>query len=340
MNFTLEQIAKLIDGEVIGDKTTTILNVGKIEEATKGSISFLANPKYENFIYETKASAVIVNHDFEPKKEIETALIRVKDAYSSFTQLLEKQQEIQLSLKVGIEQPSFIDTTTTTPEDIYVGAFAYIGQNCQIGNNVKIYPHVYIGDNTMIEDNTIVYSGVKIYANTIVGKNCVLHAGAIIGSDGFGFAPQEDGSYKTIPQLGNVILEDSVSVGANTTIDCATIGSTVIKKGTKLDNLVQVAHNVEIDEHTVIAAQAGIAGSSKIGKHCQVGGQAGIAGHAKIPNKTLIGAQSGIVTSIKKEGLTVLGSPAIDFKDYIKAYTVFKSLPKMQVQLKKLEEKN
>lgn len=339
MEFTLEQVSQILGGELVGTSNTKIHTISKIEQATSGSISFLANPKYENYIYSTNATAVIVNKDFSPRKALQTALIKVDDAYSSFTSLLEKYAEIQKLQKIGIEQPSFIGENTQLSENIYLGAFAYIGKNCQIGENVKIYPHVYIGDNSVIGDNSIIHSGVKIYESSHIGNFCTIHSGAIIGSDGFGFAPQSDGSYKSIPQLGNVVLEDFVNIGANTVVDCATMGSTVVKKGVKLDNLIQIGHNVEIDEHTVIAAQTGIAGSSKIGKFCQIGGQVGVSGHATIPNNTKIGAQAGI-NAIRKEGMTVLGSPAIDYKNYIKSYNIFKNLPEIQERIKKLEEKN
>lgn len=339
MEFTLGQLSQLLEGELVGESEINVHTISKIEEAQNGSISFLANPKYENFIYTTNASAVIVNKTFLPRKELKTNLIKVDDAYSSFTALLEKYNEFQKAQKVGIEQPSFVSEKTNLGENLYLGAFAYIGKNCKIGNNVKIYPHAFIGDNTEIGDNTIIFSGVKIYENCIIGANCTLHSGAIIGSDGFGFAPQADGSFKSIPQLGNVILENWVSIGANTVVDCATMGSTNIRKGVKLDNLIQIGHNVEIEEHTVIAAQTGIAGSSKIGKFCQIGGQVGIAGHTNIPNLTKIAAQAGVNT-VRKEGMTMWGSPAIEYKSFVKSYNIFKNLPKIQERIKKLEEKN
>jgi UDP-3-O-[3-hydroxymyristoyl] glucosamine N-acyltransferase len=339
MEFTTQQIAYLIGGEIKGDQSLKINKLAKIQEAEQGCISFLSNPKYENFIYSTNASAVIVNKTFVPKEQIKTTLILVDDPYSSFTTLLEEYHRVMSFNKAGIENPCFIGENSKTGEKIYRGAFSYIGSNCKIGNNVKIYPQVYVGDNVTIGDNTIIYSGVKIYADTQIGSYCTFHSGCVIGSDGFGFAPQPDGSYKSIPQVGNVIIEDHVDIGANTVIDCATMGSTIIHEGVKLDNLIQIAHNVEIGKHTAIAAQTGISGSAKIGDNCLIGGQVGIVGHISIANKTSIGAQSGIGKTITESGTAVQGSPAFDYKKNLKAITVYKKLPELQKRVQELEEK-
>ena len=341
MEFTISQIAGILKGEVQGDGRLKINMLGKIQDAKRGQIAFLANPKYEQFIYATQASAVIVRRDFQPKKEVATTLILVDDPYTSFTLLLEEYHKAINFQKSGVEEPSFISASVTVGKNIYRGAFSYIGNNVTIGDNVKIYPHVFIGDNVSIGNNTILHANVKLYADTRVGNDCTIHSGTVIGSDGFGFAPQEDGSYKTIPQLGNVIIEDNVSIGANTVIDCATLygDATIIRQGVKLDNLIQVAHNVEIGKNTVIAAQTGISGSSKVGENNMIGGQVGIAGHLVIANNTGIGAQAGIGKSIKEEGSKIIGSPAIDVKEYFKAYAVFKRLPSLNERLRELEKK-
>jgi UDP-3-O-[3-hydroxymyristoyl] glucosamine N-acyltransferase len=341
MEFTVNQIAALLGGEVRGEGAEKINMLAKIQDAKKGQLAFLSNPKYENYIYQTQASAVIVKKDFVPRKKINTSLIIVDDPYSSFTALLEEYHRQVSFQKSGVEEPSFIGSNSTAGEKIFRGAFSYIGNNVKIGINVKIYPHAYVGDNTVIGDNTIIYSGVKIYADTRIGSNCVLHSGVVIGSDGFGFAPQADGTYKTIPQMGNVVIEDDVHIGANTVIDCATLmgDSTIIHQGVKLDNLIQIAHNVEIGKNTVIAAQTGISGSSKLGEHNILGGQVGIAGHLHIANNTSIGAQAGIAKSVKEEGEKLIGSPAIDIKEYFKSYALFKKLPDLDKRLKQLEEK-
>ncbi|GHM98943.1 UDP-3-O-acylglucosamine N-acyltransferase [Cytophagales bacterium WSM2-2] len=341
MEFTINQIAGLLKGEVRGNGSEKINMLGKIQDAKKGQIAFLANPKYEQFIYTTQASAVIIKRDFQARKEITTTLILVDDPYSSFTILLEEYHRAISFQKTGIEEPSFIGPEATIGKNIYRGAFSYIGRGVRIGDNVKIYPHVFVGDNVVIGDNTILHPNVKLYADTKIGSNCVIHSGTVVGSDGFGFAPQEDGSYKTIPQLGNVIIEDNVCIGANTVIDCATLfgDSTIIRKGVKLDNLIQVAHNVEIGKNTVIAAQTGISGSSKVGENNMIGGQVGIAGHLVIANNTGIGAQAGIGKSIKEEGQRIIGSPAFDVKEYFKAYAVFKRLPDLNERLRELEKK-
>ena len=338
MNFTLEQIAHLIGGKLEGSKDTKVNTISSIEDAEEGSITFLANPKYEPLVYTTRASAVIVDEKLILNKKIDTALIRAVDPYAAFTSLLEAYDQLLSFNKAGIDEPSFIHKTATYGTDIYVGAFAYIGSNVKIGDQVKIYPNAYIGDDVIIGNRTIIHPGVKIYAKSIIGSHCTLQAGVIIGSDGFGYAPLEDGSYKKIPQLGNVVLEDHVDVGANTVIDCATFDTTLIKKGVKLDNLIQIGHNTTIGENTVIAAQTGIAGSVKIGENCRIGGQVGIAGHLKIADKTQMQAQSG-VSKNTKVSQTIYGTPAIDFNNYLRSYTIYKKLPNVMKQIEKLEEK-
>ena len=331
----------MLDGKVLGDGNQKINMLAKIQDAKEGQISFLANPKYEQYIYTTNASAVIVQKDFQPKKEIQSSLVLVDDPYSSFTVLLEEYHKLISFQKSGVEQPSFIGEKTTVGLNIYRGAFSYIGSNVKVGDNAKIYPHVFVGDDVVIGNNVILHANVKLYAGTKIGNNCVIHSGTVIGSDGFGFAPQEDGTYKAIPQLGNVIIEDNVTIGANTVIDCATLfgDSTIIRQGVKLDNLIQIAHNVEVGKNTVIAAQAGVSGSSKIGANCMIGGQAGIAGHIVLANNTSMGAQAGIGKSIVKEGARILGSPAFDIKEYFRSYAVFKQLPEMNQRLRELEQK-
>lgn len=341
MEFTIDQIAKMLGGEILGSQNGSITMLAKIQEAKNGQVSFLSNPKYENFIYTTKASAVIVKKDFVPKKELKTTLIRVEDPYLSFTLLLEEYHKLISFQKVGIEQPNFIGENCKVGSQIYRGAFSYIGNNCTIGENVKMYPQVFVGDNVSIGDNTIIHANAKIYANSRLGNNCFIQSGAVIGSDGFGFAPQEDGSYKPIPQLGNVIIEDNVTVGANTVIDCATMygDSTIIRSGVKLDNLIQIAHNVEIGKNTVIAAQTGISGSTKIGEQCVIAGQVGIAGHLVIANHTSIGGQAGILKSVKEEGQKLFGSTAFDVKEFYRSYAVFKRLPDLNDRLRELEKR-
>ena len=339
MKFPLQEIASLLQGEIVGRSDIIIDNLSSLEKAEEGCISFLSNPKYENYIYDTKASAVIVKDNFTPSRKIKTTLIKVKDPYVSFSILLDEYDKLVSYQKSGIEDPSFIGKGSSTGDDIYRGAFSYIGQNVTIGNNVKIYPHVYVGDRVEIGDNTILYPGVKVYPNVKIGSNCHIHAGAIIGSDGFGYAPEKDGTYKKIPQLGNVILEDNVDIGANTVIDCATMESTIIKMGAKLDNLIQIAHNVIIGENTVIAGQTGISGSSKVGRNCVLAGQVGIAGHLEIADKVTIGAQAGITKSINAEGSVLLGSPAFNVGEFRRSFTVFKKLPEFQEKILNLEEK-
>ena len=339
MEFTVQQIAELLQGKIEGDNAAKVSTLSKIEEAQHGALAFLSNPKYEPYLYTTGASAVIVSDKLELKKPVSAALIRVSDPYSSFSTLLQYYQAALLASKTGVEEPAFIGSGTEIGENHYRGAFSYIGNNCKIGANVRIFPQVYIGDNVTIGDNTTIFAGAKLYTNTMVGSNCTLHAGVVLGSDGFGFAPQPDGSYKIVPQIGNVVLEDDVSIGANSTIDCATMGSTIIRQGTKIDNLVQIAHNVEVGKHTVIAAQTGISGSAKIGNHCVIAGQVGIVGHITIADKTTIGAQSGVGKTIKKSGTIIQGSPAFDYKQNLRALTVFRKLPELQRDLEALRDK-
>jgi UDP-3-O-[3-hydroxymyristoyl] glucosamine N-acyltransferase len=338
MEFTIEQIAQLLGGEVEGNSQLKINDIAKIEEGKPGTISFLSNPKYEPFIYSTQSSAVIVAKTFVPKTSIQTTLIRVEDPYAAFTALLTEYQRILSLNKIGIEEPVYTGSESTFGENIYRGAFSYVGRGCKIGNNVKLYPHVYIGDGVEIGDNTVIYAGVKIYQGVKIGRFCTIQAGAVIGSDGFGYAPLPDGSYKNIPQLGIVILEDHVDIGANTTVDRATLGATVIKQGVKLDNLIQIAHNVEIGEHTVIAAQSGVSGSTKIGSGCVIAGQVGLVGHIKVANKTSIGAQSGISKSIDVEGTKIQGSPAFDYNANLKSIALFRKLPDLQKRIERLEK--
>jgi UDP-3-O-[3-hydroxymyristoyl] glucosamine N-acyltransferase len=339
MEFSLEQLAGILGGTVEGDPTQKVNRLDKIQEGQPGSIAFLANPKYESFLYETAATAVIVSQDFVASKPFQTSLIRVKDAYTGFTTLLEAYQQLNQAALVGVEQPSYLAESSSMGEQGFRGAFSYIGKNCILGKGVKIYGQAYIGDRVKIGDGTIVYAGAKIYEDTQIGKQCVIHAGAVIGSDGFGFAPQADGSYKTIPQVGNVILEDQVSIGANTTIDRATMGSTLIRKGVKIDNQVHIAHNVVIGENTVIAAQTGISGSTEIGKNCVLAGKVGIAGHLKIADNTTIGGNTGINKSIKTSGKTLFGFLAMDLNHFLRSYSVFKNLDDLQKRIQQLEKK-
>ncbi|MDO6744006.1 UDP-3-O-(3-hydroxymyristoyl)glucosamine N-acyltransferase [Tenacibaculum soleae] len=336
MKFTTKQIAEILEGEIIGNPEAEVSKLSKIEEGEKGSLTFLSNPKYNPYIYSTKATVVIVNSDFELEKETETTLIKVKDAYEAFSKLLAFYNEVKNN-KQGRENPHFIAKTALIGSNEYIGAFSYIGENVVLGENVKIYPNSYIGDNTKIGDNTTIYAGVKIYSETEIGTNCKIHSGSVIGSDGFGFAPTESGIYKTIPQIGNVIIEDNVDIGANSTIDRATLGSTIIKEGVKLDNQIQVAHNVEIGKNTVIASQTGIAGSAKVGESCMIGGQVGIVGHITIGNNVRIQAQSGIAKSIKDNDV-VQGTPAFGYGDYSKSYVYFKNLPKLASTIHKIEK--
>ncbi|SDQ77149.1 UDP-3-O-(3-hydroxymyristoyl)glucosamine N-acyltransferase [Flagellimonas zhangzhouensis] len=337
MKFTATQIAGILEGEVEGNPQIAVHKLSKIEEGESGSLTFLANPKYTSYIYSTKASITIVNKDFVPEQSISTTLIKVEDAYKSFSKLLEYYNQVKNN-KVGIENPSYISESAEYGEGFYLGAFAYLGSNVSIGDNVKIHPNAFIGDNVRIGDNVVVFAGAKIYSETIIGNNCVIHGGAIIGADGFGFTPNANGEYSKVPQTGNVIIEDNVDIGAGTTIDRATLGSTILRKGVKLDNQIQIAHNVEIGEHTAIAAQTGVAGSTKIGKHCLIGGQVGIVGHITIGDRVRIQAQSGIGRNVKDDEV-LQGSPALSYADYNKSYVHFKNLPKLVNKISNIEKK-
>ena len=341
MEFSAKQIAQIIDGIVEGDENILVSNLSKIEEGTIGTLSFLANPAYTNYIYSTNASIVIVNKSFVLENPVKSSctLIRVENAYESFAKLLELYNQINTE-KEGVEQPSFVSSNAKIGENCYVGAFAYIGQNVSIGNHVKIYPHVYIGDNCKIGNNTTLFSGVKIYHDCVIGNNCTIHASTVVGSDGFGFAPNNEGHVFTkVPQIGNVIIEDDVEIGSNSSIDRATLGSTILRKGVKLDNLVQIAHNVEIGENTVIAGLSGIAGSTKVGKNCMIGAQVGVAGHLRIANGVKIAGQSGIGSSIDKEGEILQGSPAFNIGEFKRSYVLFRGLPKLNDKVSDLTKK-
>lgn len=337
MKFTATQIAGILEGEIIGDPDVEVSKLSKIEEGTEGSLTFLANPKYKPYIYSTKASITIVNKSFEAEHDVSTTLIKVEDAYKSFTKILEYYHEIKTN-KSGIEQPSFISESASYGENIYIGAFTYIGNHVKIADNVKIFPNAYIGDNVTIGENTILFAGAKVYSECVIGANCVVNSGAIIGADGFGFALNEAGEYTKVPQTGNVVLEDYVDVGAATTIDRATLGSTLIRRGVKLDNQIQIAHNVEIGKNTVIAAQTGVAGSTKIGENCIIGGQVGIVGHITIGNNVKIQAQSGIGRNVK-DNEVLQGSPAFSYGDFNKSYVYFKNLPKIMREINDIDKK-
>ncbi|WP_299679256.1 UDP-3-O-(3-hydroxymyristoyl)glucosamine N-acyltransferase [uncultured Tenacibaculum sp.] len=336
MKFTAKQIADILQGEIEGNTEETVFELAKIEEAQKGSLTFLANPKYEPYIYTTSASIAIVSKKFIAEKTVSSTLIRVNDPYQSFSTLLEYYNQVKNN-KVGRENPIYVSSSASIGSNEYIGAFVYIGENVTIGNNVKIYPNSYIGDNVKIGDNSTIFSGVKVYSESVIGKGCKIHSGTVVGSDGFGFTPDENGIYKAVPQIGNVIIEDYVDIGANCTIDRATLGSTIIKSGVKLDNQIQVAHNVEIGKNTVMASQSGVAGSTKIGENCMIGGQVGIVGHITIGNNVKIQAQSGIGRNLK-DGDVVQGSPAIGYSDFNKSYVYFKNLPKIVSTVNKLEK--
>ncbi|MEJ2585239.1 MAG: UDP-3-O-(3-hydroxymyristoyl)glucosamine N-acyltransferase [Robiginitalea sp.] len=336
MEFTASQIAGILEGDVEGNPEVAVHKLSKIEEGEAGSLTFLANPKYTPFIYSTEASIIIVNRDFEPDQKLKSTLIKVDDAYKSFSKLLAYYNQVK-NTKAGIENPVFVSDSARYGEGLYLGAFSYVGNNVTLGANVKIYPNVYIGDNVSIGDNTMVFAGAKIYSETVIGRDCVIHSGVILGADGFGFTPDENGEFSKVPQTGNVVLEDHVDVGAGTTIDRATLGSTVLRRGVKLDNQIQIAHNVEIGEHTVIAAQTGIAGSTKIGKYCMIGGQVGIVGHIVIGDRVKIQAQSGISRNIKDDEV-LQGSPALNYGDYNKSYVHFRNLPRLVQRIEDLEQ--
>lgn len=337
MDFKATDIASFLNGEIVGDGDVKVSDVSKIEEGKEGSLAFLANPKYEHYLYETKASIVLVNKSFVPRKEVSATLIKVNDAYAAFASLLDLYNQARQSLKKGVEQPSYINESAKIGEEVYIGAFSYISKNTRIGKNVKIYPQVHIGDNVRIGDDCIIYAGAKIYADTVIGNRCIIHSGAVIGSDGFGFAPTEDGTYKKIPQIGNAILEDDVEIGANAAVDCGTMGSTIIRKGTKIDNLVQIAHNCDIGENNVFAGQVGISGSTKVGNNCMFGGQVGLGGHITVGDNVTLGAQSGVAQNIKGNQI-LLGSPAIDIKIAMKAYVMLRRLPEIRNEVLQLRK--
>ncbi|WP_167342100.1 UDP-3-O-(3-hydroxymyristoyl)glucosamine N-acyltransferase [Nonlabens sp. SY33080] len=337
MKFTVQQIADILEGIVDGDEQLELSKLSKIEEGEKGSLSFLSNPKYTPYIYNTQASAVIVNKDFLPEQPVDTTLIKVEDSYKAFSKLLEYYQMAKMS-KTGIEQPSFIHETAQLGDDVYVGAFAYIGENVKIGDGVKIFPQSHIGDNVTIGDHSVIFSSAQVLSDCVIGNRVVINSGCVIGADGFGFSPNPDGTYSKVPQTGNVIIEDHVDVGALSTIDRATLGSTIIRKGAKLDNQIQIAHNVEIGENTVIAAQTGVAGSTKVGKNCRIGGQVGIVGHITIGDNVGIQAQSGVGRNIKSNS-NIQGSPAFDYGDWNRSYVYFKNLPKIEKRITDLEKR-
>lgn len=337
MEFTASAIAGFLKGEIEGDPDTLVNTIAKIEEGHKGALSFLANAKYEHYVYSTQSSVVLVNKTFVPSAKIGATLIRVENAYEAFASLLRLVDQAR-PRKKGIHPTAVIEPSAKVGEDVYIGPYSYIGENCVIGDNCSIYPHVYLGDNSQLGRNCTINPGVKIYHDCKIGEGCTIHAGTIIGSDGFGFAPQSENEFMKIPQIGNVVIEDHVEIGANVTIDRATMGSTVIRKGVKLDNLIQVGHNVEVGENTVMAAQTGIAGSAKIGKNCMFGGQVGVAGHIKIANGTKLGAQAGILGEIKEENRILLGSPGIDYKQFLRSSVIFNKLPELNSKVDSLEK--
>ena len=337
MRFTAAQIAAVVGGRVEGDPDCTVESFSKIEEARPGQLAFLANPKYEDHLYTTEASVVIVNDSLETKGAVKASLIRVTDSYSAFAKLLHIYQEMRNRQLTGIEQPSYISPSARIGENVYIGAFSYIGEHAEVGDNTKVFPQVYIGSHAKVGSDTILHPGVKVYHECVIGSHVTIHAGTVIGSDGFGFAPQSDGSYSKVPQIGNVVVEDHVEIGANTCIDRATMGSTVIRSGAKLDNLIQVAHNVEVGGDTVIAAQVGVSGSTKIGRRVMIGGQAGIVGHIRIADGSRINGQSGVSKSMKTPDQAVTGTPAFEYGEALRAQAVFRNLPEMEKRIKELE---
>ncbi len=337
MEFTAAAIAGFLKGEVVGDPEVKVNTVAKIEEGFPGALSFLANPKYEQYIYTTTSSVVLVNSDFVPAGKIAATLIRVKNSYEAFASLLTLVEQSK-PRKKGIHPTAVIENSAVIGSDVYIGAYAYIGENCRIGDGTRIYPHVYVGDSTKVGSNCQFFPGVKIYHECQIGNGCTIHAGSVIGADGFGFAPQSETEFMKIPQIGNVILEDNVEIGANVAIDRATMGSTIIRKGVKIDNLIQFGHNVEIGENTVMAGQSGVAGSSKIGRNCMFAGQVGVAGHLKVADGTKAAAQAGIAGDIREENSVVMGSPAYDHRNYLKSYVVFRTLPDLKEKISRLEK--
>jgi UDP-3-O-[3-hydroxymyristoyl] glucosamine N-acyltransferase len=337
MEFTALTIAGFLKGDIVGNPDIKVNTIAKIEEGQPGALSFLSNPKYEHYIYDTKSSVVLVNKSFVPSASISATLIKVENAYEAFASLLRLVDQSR-PRKTGIHPNAFIEPTAKIGSDVYIGPFTYVGENCVVEDGCSLYPQVYIGDNTKLGKGCILNPGVKIYHDCLLGEGCIIHAGSVIGSDGFGFAPQSDNEYMKIPQLGNVVLEDHVEIGANVTIDRATMGSTFIRKGVKLDNLIQIGHNVEIGENTVMAAQTGISGSTKVGKNCMFGGQVGLAGHIKIANGTKIGAQAGLLGDVKEENTIIIGSPAIEIKNFMKSSIIFRKLPEMRTKIDSMEK--
>ncbi|MCL6523284.1 MAG: UDP-3-O-(3-hydroxymyristoyl)glucosamine N-acyltransferase [Thermoflavifilum sp.] len=335
---TANQLAQLLNGYIEGDPNVVAYRIAKIEEAVEGCVSFVANPKYADYLYTSQASILIVNESLALQKPVKPTLIRVKDAYSAFAYLMELYAAQLAQPRSGVEQPCFIHPEAIVEEGAYIGAFSYIGAHAYIGRNAQIYPLCYVGDSSRIGASSTLYAGVIVYHDCEIGERVIIHSGTVIGSDGFGFAPQENGQYKKIPQMGRVIIEDEVEIGANTTIDRATIGATIIRKGVKLDNLIQIAHNVEIGAHTAIAAQAGISGSTKIGRHCVIGGQAGLVGHIQIADQTRINAQSGVSKSVHTPGAALTGTPAFDYKSALKSQAIFRNLPDLEKRVRELEE--
>ena len=336
MEFTAKDIAGLLGGKIDGNPDARVNKLAKIEEGESLALSFLANPKYTQYIYSTQSSIVIVKSDFEPEQPLACTLIRVDDPYSAFAQLLEIYNSMQKS-KTGISSLAYVSASAKIGESVYIGEFTYVGDNAVVGDHTSLHPQCYIGDNAEIGNGSTLYPGVKVYHDCKVGNDCMVHAGVIIGADGFGFAPQSDNNYKKVAQIGNVVIEDNVEIGANTTIDRATLGSTIIRRGVKLDNLIQVAHNVEIGENTVIAALTGISGSTKIGKNCMIGGQVGFVGHIVIADEVKIGAQAGVVGNITKPGSVLLGAPAIDIARFKRSIAVFNNLDKLVTRVSDLE---
>jgi UDP-3-O-[3-hydroxymyristoyl] glucosamine N-acyltransferase len=337
MTFTADQIAVLLHGKIEGDPSSQVKGFGRIEEAQQGQLAFLANPKYEEYIYTTKASIIIVGQNLELKQPVDATLIRVADPYTAFATLLHHYQQLKTQQLQGVQEPSYVSPSAKKGENVFIAAFAYVGDDSVIGNNVKLLPGVFIGNNVKIGDNTLLHPGVKIYHDCVIGKNVTIHAGTVIGGDGFGFAPQPDGTFKKVPQIGNVIIEDNVEIGSNATIDRATIGSTIIRAGAKLDNLIQIAHNVEVGHNTVIAAQAGVSGSTKIGNNVMIGGQAGVVGHIQISDGSKINAQSGVSKSIKSPNSAVTGSPAFDYTSALRSQAITRNLPELEKRLSELE---
>ncbi len=339
MEFSAEQIALWLDGEIVGNPAVTVSKLNKIEEGEEGGLSFLSNPKYNHFLYETKASVVIVDNSFVPEKKFTSTLIKVDDAYAAFAIVLQAYEEARKQKKHGISKLAFVDENSTIGNDVYIGEFVYVGSGAVIGDNARLYPQSYIGDNVKIGEETSLYPGAKIMHDCIIGNNCTIHAGAVIGADGFGFAPQKENDYKKVPQIGNVILEDWVDIGANATVDRATMGSTIIRRGVKLDNMVQIAHNVEVGENTVMASMTGVSGSTKIGKNCMFGGQIGIAGHLEIADGVKLAAQTGVAANIKTEGSVQMGSPAFSHKSFLQSYVYFRKLPDISATIVSLEDR-